>query len=93
MEAPAYFDLSRLAFALVTPPELDRRMTAAEIERAFLAANPDIGPDGLVVTCRDGALVEVRVCLDRALGPRDCGADVLRADCRARGPLDAPPIP
>ena len=48
--------------------------------------------DALVVTCRDDRVQEVRLCLDRALAPRTCGADVLRSACRDRGPLDLPPI-
>jgi ribonuclease T2 len=34
----------------------------------------------LTVTCRDGFVQEVRICLTKALVPRYCGADVAR-DC------------
>ena len=37
-----------------------------------------MSPDGLVVTCSDGLLREVRLCLTRELEPRACGADVNR---------------
>ena len=56
-------------------------------------ANPGLDPDGLIVTCRDRPVREVRICLDRDLAPRPCGADVLAAACRSRGPLDLPPAP
>ena len=44
------------------------------------------------MTCRDDRVQEVRLCLDRDLAPRTCGADVLRSACRDRGPLDLPPV-
>jgi ribonuclease T2 len=93
LEADAYFDLSRLAFTLTARPDLDPRMTAEEIEDAFLAANPGLEAEHLVVTCRDGLVREVRLCLTRDLAPRTCGADVERGSCRARGALAVPPIP
>jgi ribonuclease T2 len=94
LEAADYFALSRFAFGLMAKPDLADPTTAAEVEDAFLAANPGLDPDALVVTCRDGAVREVRICLSRDdLAPRPCGADVSRAACRARGPLDAPPPP
>jgi ribonuclease T2 len=50
------------------------------VEEAFLADNPGIEPDGLTVTCRDGYIQEVRVCLSRELEPVPCGRDVVK-DC------------
>ena len=46
---------------------------------------------GVTVTCKDGHIQELRICLTRDLGPRPCGRDVAR-DCQA---LDAviEPIP
>jgi len=93
LDAAAYFALSRQAFERVALPELDGPMTAAAVEAAFRAANPDLGADQLVATCRDGLLREVRLCLTRALAPRACGADVERAACRALGLLAVPPAP
>ena len=68
-----YFALSRQAFGTVILPELEPgRLTAEELEEAILALNPDLGPDGLIVTCHEGLVQEVRICLDRDLEPRDC---------------------
>jgi ribonuclease T2 len=67
-----------------------RRISAAAVEAAFLAANPGIARDMLTVTCRDGAIYEVRVCLTRSLSPRRCGADAIR-DCRLRDARLDPP--
>jgi ribonuclease T2 len=86
LSAEDYFRLSRLAYDAVTRPNLLRRLDApvrlpAEvIEDAFLEANPGLADDMMTVTCRDGHVQEVRICLTRDLAPRRCGADVVR-DC------------
>jgi ribonuclease T2 len=87
LSAPDYLALSREAYEAVTmPPEFDTlgrrsRVAALDVEQAFLAANPALSRDGLTVTCRDGHIHEVRICLTRDLEPRRCGEDVIR-DCR-----------
>jgi ribonuclease T2 len=89
-----YFAASRLAYEAVAPPAImDDAVTADEVEAAFLDANPALGPDAVVVTCRDDLIREVRICLDPTLSPRQCGPDVVRSACRYRGELDLPPIP
>jgi len=93
LAAPDYFAIARLAFTLTARPDLDPRMTADAIEADFLAANPGLAPEDLVVTCGSGMVREVRLCLTRELEPRPCGADVARSACRARGALDVPPVP
>ena len=82
----AYYRTSREAFGSVAIPQafraLNRDVTlpAALIEEAFLDKNPQLSADGVTVTCRGGAIQEVRICLTKDLAPRDCGADVIR-DC------------
>jgi ribonuclease T2 len=88
-----YFALARLAFGRVAAPPLDRRLPAADVEAAFVAANPGFAPEAVVATCRDGLLREVRLCLTRRLTPRACGADVARAACRSDRPLALPAPP
>jgi ribonuclease T2 len=89
-----YFALSRAAYASVTRPEIfrrlerDVRLPARVVEEAWLEANPTLAPDMLTVTCRDGHVQEVRICLTRALEPRRCGADV-RRDCAGEALLPA----
>lgn len=81
-----YFALSRHAFDQVTRPDLFRRLQdpvrlpATVVEEAFLEDNPGLTADGLTVTCKSGRIQEVRICLDRKMRPRVCGADVIR-DC------------
>lgn len=81
-----FYRLSQEAYDRVTRPavlrQLDKRVTlpARLIEEAFLRENPDLTADGLTVTCKDGGIQEVRICLTRDLEPRECGRDV-RRDC------------
>jgi ribonuclease T2 len=90
-----YFRLAREAFGRVERPsvlrDLGRAVTlpASVVEEAFLEVNPALEADGVTVTCRDGHLQEVRICLTRALEPRRCGADVIR-DCQMRDALLEP---
>ena len=95
LSAADYFALSRTAYDRVRRPEVlrrlerDVRLPASVVEEAFLEADPDLSADGVTVTCRAGRVQEVRICLDREMQPRRCGADVIR-DCRARDALLAP---
>jgi len=97
LSAEDYFARTRAAFAQLTWPKSLReiasatRATPETIEQAFRAANPDFGPDMVIATCREGNLQELRVCLNRDLSPRDCGADVLERACRARQ-ITLPPL-
>lgn len=92
LEAAEYFAATRVAYSGLDMPRIDDvRLTEGEVEAAFLAANPELDSNGVIVTCRDGLLREVRICLTPDLEPRDCGDDVLRATCRARGDIHLPP--
>jgi ribonuclease T2 len=81
-----YFGLSRKAYESVTRPpvlrNLDKAVTlpASVIEDAWLKANPALSPESVTVTCRDGHIMETRICLTPDLEPRRCGADT-RRDC------------
>ncbi len=50
-----------------------RRVTAGDVEAAFVAANPGITTTGMAVSKRGNNLSEVRVCLTLTLKPRTCG--------------------
>ena len=95
LSAAEYFRLSRLAYDSVTRPDLLRRLDrpvrlpADVIEEAFLEANPALADDMLTVTCREGRVQEVRICLTRDLEPRACAPDVAR-DCALRDALFEP---
>lgn len=86
LSAPAFYDLARRAFRSVkVPPVLaevnrDLKVPASVIEGAFLESNPGLARDQVTVTCREGLIQEVRICLTPDLEPRRCGADAIR-DC------------
>lgn len=81
-----YYALSREAYGRITGDEVFRKLTktvtlpATLIEEAFVKANPDMTPDGITVTCKQGYVQEARICLTRDLEFRTCGRDVIR-DC------------
>ena len=81
-----YLALSRAAYGAVARPALLRRLDAPVrlparvVEEAFTEANPGLDPDMITITCRDGRVMEARICLTPDLSFRRCGADVLR-DC------------
>jgi ribonuclease T2 len=83
-----YFALVRRARLLVTIPDrfhrLDRytMVSPAEVADAFRAANEGLGSGAFSVTCDGRRLREVRICLTRDLGFRDC-PEVARQACRA----------
>ncbi|MEM9270485.1 MAG: ribonuclease T, partial [Pseudomonadota bacterium] len=69
--------------------EEDMRLPPKVVEAAFLETNPEYLPGGVTVTCRDGRIQEVRICLTKDLEPRICGRDVQR-DCSAPSALFSP---
>ena len=93
LDPAAYFRAVRRAREKVVIPEplerpvQDGQTTAQNVERAFAAVNPGLRPDMMAVTCRQGALQEVRICMDRDLrGFRPC-PDVDRAESCRFGPI------
>jgi ribonuclease T2 len=92
----AYFDALRKARAVLKiPPEyIDLKaplsVTPDEVEAAFVKANPGLTQAAIAVTCDSKRLNEVRICLGKELGFRDC-AEVDRRACR-RDKLTMPPV-
>ena len=76
-----YFAVSRQLYDRIAVPrefkatDTTLQLSASEIERAFLAANPWLKPETISVTCRKGKLLDIRVCFGRDLAPRYCGAN------------------
>lgn len=89
LSAADYFATARQAFGKVVLPDVfaelrkSVKLPAAVVEAAFLEANPQMRADQITITCADGRIDEVRICLDKDLNPRRCGADVIR-DCRMK---------
>ncbi|MEM9551605.1 MAG: ribonuclease T2 [Pseudomonadota bacterium] len=95
LSAADYFALSRRAYAQVTRPDVFRkldepvRLPASVVEEAFLKSNPELEPDMLTITCKNGQIAEARLCLSRDLDPTPCGRDVVR-DCTQSDALFQP---
>jgi ribonuclease T2 len=95
LSAEAYFETARRAYDAFTRPDVFRRLNSAVrlparvVEQAFLKANPGLGADQVTVTCKSSRIQEVRICLDKDLSPRACGADA-RGDCQLDNALMAP---
>jgi ribonuclease T2 len=68
--------------------QLDKavRLPAKVVEEAFIKANPQLAPDMITITCKDGRIQEARICLSKSLEPVPCGRDVIR-DCTATDAL------
>jgi ribonuclease T2 len=78
----AYFDLTRqFRTKVIVPPQYAAptqtlMVTGAEVETAFLKANPGLDPDMVAVTCDQRRIREVRICFTKDGRYRSCGADV-----------------
>src|SRR5205823_1501028 len=74
----AYFDTMRKARAVMRIPEpyiaLSRPLTVTpdEVEEAFVKANAGLNREAIAVTCDSRRLSEVRICLSREFGFREC---------------------
>lgn len=97
LDPDAYFDLTRQAFEAITIPAafrtIDRpgRIAPDAVETAFRLANPGLHDAAMAVTCADGRLKEVQICLNKDLSFRSCKA-VDRTGCRSRTVIVEPPL-
>ena len=84
----AYFAAAKGARDAVTIPAAliepygDQRLAPADVERAFVQANPRLRPGMLAAICRRGTLEEVRVCFTRDLRAFQACPEVVREGCR-----------
>ena len=95
LSATGYYALSREAYATVTRPaifrKLDRtvKLPASVVEDAFIKDNPTLKRDNITITCRQGYIQEVRICLSKGLEPVPCGRDVIK-DCTLKDAVFTP---
>jgi ribonuclease T2 len=96
MGARAYFETIRKARSAVKIPEEYLELSApktvapAEIEEAFIKANPGLSSTAIAVTCDKTRLSEVRICMNKDLQFRAC-EEIDRRACR-REQVTIPPI-
>jgi ribonuclease T2 len=92
----AYFETIRKARAVVKIPpqyiDLPSALTVApaEVEEAFVEANPGLKPESISISCGSRRLDEVRICMSRDLQFRGC-EEIARRTCR-RDKLVMPPV-
>jgi ribonuclease T2 len=88
LEPRSYFDAVRAAAGKVVIPEAyraavdSRDLSPADVERAFVEANPQLRPSMIAVSCKGRLMTEVRICMTKDLAFRPC-AEVDRRSCRA----------
>jgi ribonuclease T2 len=91
-----YFETIRKARAAIKIPaeylDLSQAKTVApaEVEEAFIKANPGLSSSAVSVTCNRTRLSEVRICLNKDLQFRSC-EELDRRACR-RDQVTMPPI-
>jgi ribonuclease T2 len=90
----AYFETIRKARAAVKIPDDylqlggPKTVSPAEVEEAFIKANPGMKESGIAVTCNRKRLSEVRICMSKELEFREC-PEIDRQAC----PLDQVTMP
>jgi ribonuclease T2 len=67
------------------------KTTPSQIERDFIAANPNLTANNMAVTCGRGELIDVRVCLSKNLGAFVVCPKVTGHTCHATSITVAPP--
>jgi len=82
-----YFGQLRAAFAKIQMPpvifngSINRRLKSGDIEDLMMSFNPGLQKDGIAVTCDNGQLAEIRICMTKSLDFRAC-TEVNRQACR-----------
>lgn len=94
LTADAYFSLADRVFAAVRVPAKFEHppsafaMSADEVLREFVAANPQVPANTFTVQCSGNELQEVRLCMSPEAKAQACGRGV-RTQCRD-GPVQVP---
>ena len=94
--ASRYFEAVRKARATVKIPDryialaAPLTVTPNDVEQAFITANPGLSGAAIAVGCSAKRLREVRICMTREFGFREC-PEVARRTCR-RDKLLMPPV-
>ena len=84
LDGAQYYGAIRAAFdALDLPRPAAGPLPPSGLLEDLRARNPAIPEDGASVTCRDGTVQELRVCLTPDLRPRACDAATLDRACRS----------
>jgi ribonuclease T2 len=77
--------------AMFQAPQQQLRLAPGDVEQAFMAANANLRPDNMAVTCSNGELVDVRFCLAKDLSSYAVCRKVARHTCQ-RGSIVVAPV-
>jgi ribonuclease T2 len=72
-------------------PRQPLRLGPEEVERAFIEANANLRPDNMAVTCSNGELMDVRICIAKDLSSYALCRKVARHTCQ-RGSIVIAPV-
>jgi ribonuclease T2 len=76
--------------AMLEAPHEQLRLSPADVEQAFIAANANLHADNMAVTCSNGELVDVRFCLSKDLTSYAICRKVARHTCQRESIVVAP---
>jgi ribonuclease T2 len=71
-------------------PHEQLRLAPEDVERAVIAANQNLRPDNMAVTCSNGELVDVRFCIAKDLSSYAVCRKVARHSCQRASIVVAP---
>jgi len=93
-----YFSAARRLFERIKIPVRFQKpndyatVSPGQIEADFLAANPELKPDMISVTCNRHSLGELRVCFSRDLHPTPCGSNERQDKLCSSDKIVMPPV-
>ncbi len=99
LDPARYFGMAHRLFDGLTIPSRfqnpfeSQMLSALDVKREFLQANPRFRPDMIAVVCggAGGMLREVRLCLSKDGSPRSCGQNETRNNSAPRNQVFVPP--
>jgi ribonuclease T2 len=81
-----YYTATRDAVGRLTLPadiSAEVPIAPAAVEAALIAANPALDASMMITTCRQGLIVELRVCMTLDLQPRPCDPELFVRECKS----------
>ncbi len=98
LEGDTYLRAARYAYESITQPwslkELDEAVEVPldAIRDTILMLNPELPAEGIAVTCENGRMSDIQICLGKDLTPRSCAAEI-RTSCQQEKVAIAPLMP
>lgn len=98
MSPDAYFDTARKLYDSIQIPERYKlpdqpvQVSPGEVVKDFTAANPELKPEMIAVSCGGRRLKELRVCFSRDLKPQACGQNENAERLCSRDEVVMPPV-